>query len=241
MSLHLRRFNDAGLIRFAEHLDAIDRGEAPARDELLENSALTATLTDVPTFEPGPLGTRREVAERLHGLLEPIADQVGDVERDRGLWAWLSLAWLDELARPAADGTRGLGAHYRYIPAIDNYRHYYRHFLAGPYRIFRAHLDDPSRAMAVLAADTTRPGDVVEQLASRQEVITSKGLMAAATALYFDEETGGIKRGAAGRKGGSARRLPIVLSQFDLTWDIYAMSAEGVLALLPSEFDRFRA
>lgn len=239
---HVRRFNRTGLDRFAELLDALGR-DASSDEEvgaLLQDESLTETLTDTPAISATQLGTRRQTAEMLHRILEPVSPRVADLERDAGLWGWLSLLWLDELAPKTDNGTRSVAAHYRYIPAVDNFRHYYRHYLAGPFRIYRAHLDDPDRAMAVLATSTTSPGDVVEQLASRQEVITSSGLMAAATSLYFDRDTGDIKRGAAGRGGGSARRLPIVLAQFDLTFDIYGMDADGILALLPREFDRFK-
>jgi hypothetical protein len=39
---------------------------------------------------------------------------------------------------------------------------------------------------------------------------------------------------------GCARRLADVLKQFDVTWDLYAMTTDGLLGLLPGEFDRFR-
>jgi hypothetical protein len=126
------------------------------------------------------------------------------------------------------------------VPAVDDYKTYYRHLLAGPYRIYRAHQDDPSRVMAVLATAVEQPGDVVEQLASRQEIITSPPLMTAITTLYYRPAAGKLKSGAAGKGGGSARRLADVIQQFDLTWDVYGMDPSEFLTLLPSEFDRFK-
>ena len=57
--------------------------------------------------------------------------------------------------------------------------------------------------------------------------------------LYVDPNTGLHKRGAAGRGPGSARRLAEVLGQFDMTWDLYSMSASSILDILPKEFNRF--
>ena len=69
------------------------------------------------------------------------------------------------------------GALARHIPEPGNFQRYYRHLLAGPYRIYRAHRDDPQRALALLCQPLDSPGDVVEQLASRQELVTNRGIM----------------------------------------------------------------
>jgi hypothetical protein len=58
--------------------------------------------------------------------------------------------------------------------------------------------------------------------------------------MYLDASNNQPKRGAGGKGPGSARRLADVLNQFDVTWDLYSMSYEEVLAMLPGEFDRFR-
>jgi hypothetical protein len=84
------------------------------------------------------------------------------------------------------------------------------------------------------------PGDVVEQLASRQELITNKSVMAVVSNLYFDKENHAPKKGSGGKADGSPRRLADILNQFDLTFDLYSVPQAGLLALLPKEFDRFR-
>ena len=83
------------------------------------------------------------------------------------------------------------------------------------------------------------PGDVVEQLASRQELVTNPGIIGLVTKLYVDMDTKRPKRGAGGKGGGSARRLSDVLEQFDLTWDLYAASADELVNVMPREFERF--
>ena len=93
--------------------------------------------------------------------------------------------------------------------------------------------------MAVLAQPAHRPGDVAEQLSARQERISNPTVMAVASRLYVRKKT--IRRGAAGRGPGSARRFAAVLNQLDLTWDLYDLEPEGLLRLLPAEFDAFRS
>jgi hypothetical protein len=162
------------------------------------------------------------------------------VERDRGLWAWLSLFYFDQLCPADGHGRRKPGELARWVPEVTNYQRYYRHLLAGPYRIYRAHRDDPERALALLCNPLDRPGDIVEQLASRQEIVTNRAVIQSATRLYIDPSTRKPRRGAGGKGGGSARRLADVLNQFDVTWDLYAMNPDGLIQLLPAEFNRFK-
>ena len=137
---------------------------------------------------------------------------------------------------PTARGKLQPGASPRWIPQTGDWRRYYRHLLAGPYGIYYAHRDSPKRAMAVLCQRPGRPGDLVEQLASRQQIVTSPTIMQVATDCYVDPKTG-RQRSSANRKGaGGARRFIDVLSQFDVTWDLSMLSPGDMQAYLPNEF-----
>ncbi len=92
----------------------------------------------------------------------------------------------------------------------------------------------------LLCTPPHRPGEVAEQLTARQEFVSNKGIVGAANRLYFDRESGGLTRGAAGRGPASARRLADVLAQLDVIWDLHAMTPDAIIGLLPREFDRFR-
>ena len=111
---------------------------------------------------------------------------------------------------------------------------------AGPYRIYRAHRLNPDNALILLGGPFGSHGEVVEQFASRLEIVTNRGLIESVTTLYWDTKGKKLRRGAGGKDAGSARRLADVLLQFDVTWDLYSLSADGLLGLLPREFDRFR-
>jgi hypothetical protein len=238
--IQLRRFNQAGIDAFGDALDRIEAGEDVDVRPLLTDSTLTECISSEPIVAVRTFPDRFEAARYFHELLAPFDKAGSDIERDKGLWAWLAAAWIDVLAPKDEAGNRKLRSRARWVPAVDDYKTYYRHLLAGPYRIYRAHKDNPSRVRAVLASAIEQPGDVVEQLASRQEIITSPSLMEAITTLYVLPDTGKLKSGAAGKGGGSARRLVDVIQQFDLTWDVYGMESSEFLGLLPSEFDRFK-
>jgi hypothetical protein len=187
--------------------------------------------------QPTAFASRFELAKYLDSKLTDSG--LKKLERDIALWAWLTLFYFDQLCPVDKDGRRARGEQARYIPAVEDYRKYYRHLVAGPYSIYRAHRDDPSRVLAVLAGPVDKPGDIAEQLASRQEIVTNKAAMSMATSLYIDSATQKPKKGAAGRGPGSARRFADVLNQFDLTWDLYAMQMQAMLAMMPKEFKRF--
>jgi hypothetical protein len=121
-----------------------------------------------------------------------------------------------------------------------DFRRYYRHLLAGPYRVFKAHRDDPNRTLALLCGPLHQISDVYLELAQRQELVTNPAVVAAATTLYYDPKKGGLKRSGSKGAPGTIRRFAEVLMQLDVTWDLYSMTAEELIGMLPPEFDRFR-
>jgi hypothetical protein len=236
----LRRFNDQGIARFRELLSEIRANGDADVYAILWDDALTEQLSAEPVLDVRPFGDRREAGEYLYEVVSRVSHEIEDVERDPGLWSWLAAAWMDHIA-PVDNGRRQLGATARWIPAVGDYQKYYRHLLAGPYQIFRAHREDPDRAMVLLATGVGSPGEAAEQLSARQEILSNGNFLEAATRLYYDAEQGKLKRGSGGKGPGSPRRLAKdMLEQFTLTWDFYGMGAAEIVSLLPAEFDRFR-
>lgn len=235
----VRRLNGAGIARLTEFLDSL-RTETPqgAPTAILTHPETSEAIEANVEVEPRAFGTRIAVAQYMNDRFQ--ASMLENVERDRGLWAWLALFYFDELCPAGACGRRKPGELARWVPDVNNYLRYYRHLLAGPFRIYRAHRDDPNSALALLCGPLDRPGDIVEQLASRQEIVTNHGVISCATRLYVDPANNRPKRGSGSKGAGSPRRLADVLNQFDVTWDLYSLTAERLLGLLPREFDRFR-
>ena len=234
-AVKLRRLNDEGIEQFAQFRMLFQGDAAPADlENLLVDTSLSGEVEGSVEVVQQHFSTRFAVGEYLHGIFSTGA--VPRVDSDRGVWAWLSAFYFDQLCAPHGR----LGDVARWVPAVGDFRKYYRHLLAGPYQVFRAHRDNPNRARAVLANPPHTPGEVAEQLASRQELVTNPSVMEAATRLYVVTTTGSLKLGAAAHGSGSARRLVDVLNQLDLIWDLYSMTAEHLLDLLPSEFEKFK-
>ena len=232
--MKLRRFNEAGVARFDQFRDmsVIPLDELP---EILESPVWSDEANADIEVEQRKLNTRFEVGAFLNSLFDD--KDISGLDNDSGIWAWMAAFYFEELC-PA--NTRP-GARARWVPAVGDFRKYYRHLLAGPYQVYRAHRENPHRVLAVMANPPHRPGDIAEQLTARQELVTNGTVMEVATRLYIDSDTERPKIGAASIENGSARRLAAVLNQLELTWDLYTLTPDQLLELLPAEFDRYKA
>jgi hypothetical protein len=234
--MKLSKFTPVGLVWFSDFLDSVRAtGTGAVPEHILTDADFSTVVADVDVPDR-QFDSRLEAAEFLDRLF--TAAKLSDAERDAGLWAWLAARYFTVLCRTSR-GVLKPGERARWILEATNFQRYYRHLLAGPYFIYRAHRDDPARARALLCGPVNAPGDVAEQLASRIELVSNRALVEVASRLYVDPTTGKLKRGAGGKGAGSPRRLAAVIDQFDLTWDLYGMSADGMLSLLPKEFARF--
>lgn len=238
MKLHI--LTSKGIDVFRQHLQSSRDGQSPNFGDLLQAPGLTVEVPTSEDIRPVPPGSKRELGEYLVELLKVIGGTPEDILKNTGLWAWLSLYWIDTLAPRNASGLRDVKSTYRWIPESDNYQNYYRHPLALPYR---ACVTYPNGATAdvLLAGPITKPGELTEQLASSQEIFSSSALLGAATKLYIDPVTRAAKPNAAGKDvAGSARRFAAVVNQLARTWDLSGMNPDTVIAKLPAEFDAFR-
>lgn len=237
--MNARRLTDAGIERMGAFLDSLTTDDPDGWPPFgLADPELTHLVEPEVEVENRIFVTRWDAGAYLYSVLDNAG--LDDVATDAGLWSWLALFFFDSLCPRGPRGRRKPGARARWIPEVANHKRYYRHLLAGPYMIYRAHADEPKRALALLCGPIDRPGDIVEQLAARQELVTNPGLIGAATLLYVDRDTRKPKRGAGGKGPGSPRRLADIYQQFDLTWDLYSLEPEELIGMLPPEFDRFR-
>ena len=236
--MNLRRLNDEGLRQFAEYLAALKTTPTLAPPvALLDDPATSEEAAPVAVW-PMQFPNRLAAGRWLNELLESAA--LPDPAREKGVWAWLSLRLFDTVCPADGRGHRKPGELARHVPDAANFQRYYRHLLAGPWRIVRTHRDAPDRALAVLCQPLHKPGDIVEQFASRQELVTNRAFISAATKLYVDATTQQPRSGSGGKTRGAPRRLADFCNQLDVTWDLYAMKASELIEKLPKEFDRFR-
>jgi len=233
----VRVLNGEGLFRFRDYLASLRKGsrEGPPWG-LLEDGALSSPLEAGAVVEPREFAGRMEAARYLREVLDPVP--AGQVRENAGLWSWLSLLYFDQVCPARADGTRSPGKDYRHVLSADSiYR--LRHLLFGAWTALEIHGE---RAAFLLSSPLHQESKFHRELAARQGLFANRGLVEAAGLLYFDEEKGTPRRGAATTQPapGNLRRFVAVAGQLDLTWDLFSMSGPEILELLPSEFDRWK-
>ena len=182
--------------------------------------------------------TKLELAEYLDKSFKDANIKRTSLVNKNGLWTWLSYIWFNQFAPVQKGDFRDIKEEAKYICSSD-YRDYYRHLVAGPYSIYSLHGREGSQIF--LYSPVYEHNDFIEQFASRQFIISHRNIVEAITKLYFNNVNKKPKRGAQSRKrNGNIRRFVSIIQQFELTYDIYSMSSDQILDILPPEFDEWK-
>lgn len=235
MSFILRSLNEAGLEAFREYLARVRSGDnpPPPRELCSQPSTSDEVTPNVSIDLARTFPSRLEVGAYFEDVLEPIWSQ-RSIDADRGIWSALSLLYFDEVC-PIIDGRRSVKNDDRYI-LLSSWDRVDRHLLRTPYVLTRIH---GNNARIALSGKPYVFSEAVSQLTNRQQILTNVRLFEALDQLYMRPD-GKLKRGASGKGAGSLRRLGKVIRQYDLTYDLHAMTAAEILTLLPHEFTAFK-
>ena len=242
MADRLRMLTQDGLREFHEYLSRVRAGseEEPPFDILWSATFSSSASVRVEISPEREFTDRLDFGLYLDSLLADMPEEETDVG---GLWTWLALYYFDRLC-PKRSGVHRVLADHRYVLPLEtgaqDYRRYYRHLVATPSRLVRMH---GPLARAFLRTPLHVHGDYAEQLAARQEIVSNPAVVEAADRLFYSEEgSGGLKVGAVDRsRPGNVRRLIALMQQLDLTYDLYGMTADDIISLLPDEFDGWLA
>ena len=219
--------------------DFLGRSRAGSVEEppwvLLEDPAETTELPVTVEVGDERFGDRRSIGDHLCRMFSSMPS--AELERNPGLWAWLSLYWFEQLCPRRKDGRRRPGNDLRHIPEFGRSR--YHHLLYGPYHVYRQH---GPRSVVLLSGPVQESSHLYHAITARQDLIANRSVIEAALLLYVERRTGRLKRGCqpSRPRPGTIRRYINVLQQLDLTFDIYGITGPQLLDLLPPEFDRWR-
>tara|TARA_B100001250_G_scaffold133964_2_gene114541 strand:+ start:2049 stop:2765 length:717 start_codon:yes stop_codon:yes gene_type:complete len=232
----LRRFTSEGLAQFELCHARLHAGLPDQMGALLEKDDLTEKISDYEIGRIKPFKDRMAAAKQMDTIVSALNLDTFSIRSDAGLWTWLTACWWEHLA---GKRVRSLPC---YKPEIGNFQRYYRHYLGGAWDIYNIHRDNPERALILLCQPVNAPGDIIEGIASRKDLVTNKPLMQAMTDLYFDMNKRKPKPGAGSKisRPGSSRRFVATIQQFERTFATSEMTSEQILDLLPPEFDEFK-
>lgn len=211
--MKLRSLNNSGVDAFgayiSSHLEGMPLDYPHA---LLQDPSHSTELPVSIDIKPaGNFAQRFDAAEYLFAQLAPLRTQrYHALERERGVWAWLSLLWLPQICTTDENGRPKLGARALYIPEIHEARRYYRHLLLGPYMVYRTHSSRASIVEPVLCDPMHVSTSEHFKLAIESpQFINSRAVLGVIRHLYYDPEKRALVRGRAlrGRVGCGASAL----------------------------------
>jgi hypothetical protein len=264
--MNLRAFTEKGVRRFEDYILELRKGSQGALPEDLLDGPDTFPIDDSILVEPGALPLDKyEAAKYLHDLLRPVSSTKLK-EHSRGIWTWLAAFYFERIRPAKANSPPSAPYHYIYEKRWDRR---YRHLLAFPHELYSLYGTGRGRreedVRLFLNGSVRVLGGIIEQLASRQEIITSRPVVQALTELYWDpirqapktgittDDRDRSKRSKKRRKGAPRRqsksqfpgaggivRFVKVFWQLHLTYDLYSLDASQILELLPREFDGYR-
>jgi len=231
----IRVLSKQGKEKFINYIQAVKNGssESPPISQMAY-TPWSFEFTPEIKVEDKKFSTRTEMGQYLVELFEAANIDRKNIVNNLGLWSWLALFWFDILCPPASDGLRKVRENARYIYSLD-WRDYYRHLVASSWMICDLHRE---YSRLFLECPVYIHNDFVEQVASRQDIISNKPLVEVIDRLYWNKKTNSPKKNSSNRHvPGNVRRLIAVVYQFELTYDLRRMTSSEILNLLDKEFN----
>jgi len=234
--MKIRKLNKLGIKEFEQFIENLrNGGKQNTPDYLLTEPSTSEVLEFDIELEKGLFANRYELGTYLTEKLNDV-----DIQKfigDSGFWSALALYWFDQLCPLKADGSRKPSMVYNYILS-ENYNHRPRHAIFTTWQLVELY-GEHSRYL--LSRELPVRGELIEQLMSRQYFLSCTGVMQAASALYYDSERKTFKKGAAGRSSaGCVYRFVNWLQQIEINYDLFSLSSDDLISLMPKEFERFK-
>ena len=178
----------------------------------------------------------KDMAKLVIDSLSESETDIQEILGNIGLWCWLAFVFRHQLFLRDSCGQWSAGELHRwYASDPSDWRKGQRHLIRMPVHLLASFGSDADHLLC------SRPSvlpEIREQLTSQQDMFDPNFQKLART-LYYDSTQGRLKSGAGGKGPGSPRRLAQVRRQLDMTWDLGELSLDGLVKMLPSEFDRF--
>ena len=230
-----REFNAQGIAEARRFLAEVRRNPAGRKtppEELLLGARYTRSFRGGLTVDSRwhGFGSRREIGEYLAPRLAPFRARIAD---RTSFWSWLGIFHFEDTVR-IVDGSARLSPldETFVIDRLDrqNLRGMHRHYLRSAWLLWETHRED---AAFLLDQPPWARGDIADRVFQSQRIFNSAGVVQLVLSLYTNGARS--KRGFRDQPGG-LRHLLRVLDQLERTRDVYGMSPEALVRILPPEF-----
>ena len=244
MRLPIRQMNHKGIAESKTYLATLRAGQVDAAfpERVLSAPEYAEVLEPATSVEARSFTNRREAGRYLSERLAYFP--IEEVRQNYGLWSWLGMFFFNTLVNRDTNGHPDLGrdsdAAYVLDPATPGWGDN-RHRLLMAYETYALHGEN---AWFILDQPVNSAGQLTNRLSGKPTIFRSQGIVKLAHLLYTDPSTRSTKRGFGGggqnqRSPGNLMRFIDVLDQLYMTYDVYGMTAEELMKLLPAEFDRW--
>jgi hypothetical protein len=234
--MKIRALNQSGIDCFRDWLQEDSSSPAPVHQ--LTDPETSDEVPGAGDIESREFNSRYELGAHIEPALRSCRLRI-PLHSYQGLWAGLTLFFIDRICPPNSTGARRVRGIDLYIPSQDFHR-YYRHLVRTAVLMVRQY---GPLAKYILASSEhgIHHSQFTEDFTARRDMLSNPRLIETAGRLYFDERKHILKRGASSARG-NVRRFIKVLSQFDLNFDLFGdnLAPEQVLDLLPDEFQHWQ-
>ncbi len=232
----IKMFNDAGINEFERVVGEIRAGTLKnVPEDLLFSENFVTAFEPIVNIEKVDFKNKNELIPYLVQELSLRGNK--QFYFNKGLWSWLAAFYFDNICPADGNGKKKVNETAFYVlNDPKNYTKFYRHLLAYPARVY-SELEESSKIF--LIGSFAKRGEITEQFGAYQEIALNKGIIDAANIMYWDNEKSNLKKGAAGKGGGSARRLVRIIRQYQMTYDLNSMQGNEIVNLLPNEFSKW--
>lgn len=245
MKINVRSLNAIGIEKLSAWLE---NAEGPAPKQLLEDESASDLVEGEYQVDLTKIfSTSYELGKYLSNEVFTNIEDRFILLSNFGMWAWLSLGFIDSLVRK---GTKEAGkplAKPHYI--LQSARLSYRLIARTAWDLVSLHKE---AAKVALASPKSPWGDMAEQMTSRQEIYAHRSFWPVANALYAMSD-GSVKKGVTSQRKkeaqydpnskaglGGVRRLQFTFRQFERTYNLRRMNEGEILELLPTEYSKWR-
>jgi hypothetical protein len=227
----IREFNNEGLEQFRKYL----RHEIPESDRpaLLQDSRYSTTYRGCECDPFATFGSRYEAGVALVGYLGRTLPR--DFNQAIGMWAWLSLLYIDSIALVSSSGHRKFNKDESlYVPSTlfaRRYRHLYRSAA-----LFVDRFGERARILLSSTKSGVNHSAFTEDISARQDVMCNPCALDLFAKLYnIDEHKGILPKGVISSKIYGTRSVIRIFQQLEKNFDLFGefMDGDTLYRLLP--------
>ena len=237
MIVKLRQFNDRGIECFDEMLKKLKENPFAETDQkLLEDREFTEEVPGEGYVTQQKFTTKGEAGEHLYTLLDSLPRH--KVEKNVGLWSWLSLFFFDSVCPKDKEGGWLVRKGYTYILDPQPKRDY-QHLLFVSWRAWSIATSRNQHHRLIMDTPVNTLDTVTREVMKNPSLIRIPCIFEVLDCVYWNTKTNKARKNITSetREGNISKRFPDVIRQLEVTYDLQSLNAKQLIELLGDEFD----